>query len=501
MKVKKLCLPVLVMGAVFAFSGCTPKEELSPNGSAPTPPSVSVPDEPSKNGDRKTFENFSADAEKSAQTVELAKSLALGGEEPLSCKIFVCGSQYKLESVVIYATVKESGTGRALKKFVVSPRADLYFDDILGGNLPQSEGFSLSTDKIFGFDAEQNFIKRDLANALFEAAGAGSQSVKLFNLVNDEENIKVYQILVESEHGYTVNQISVEVQENGDEAVIESLANPLNYELTKISSETQPGGEYIYKASDKSYTLEKFEESDLPPVPPVEQDTYVGTFENLIDKHFEEMENLLNESYYPKFVDAIKKKILLVTDDSKFEGKEWKFNVDENNNINRITLITYYNKNNNAKIILVYSATLDNAINLETLKDKDLSNTFEQASSNLKFKQEYAFNFDPTIQEEKKELTDAIFEKVGVEDTGARRYIVDRGSSVADSTLKEARHFQVVEINNSRIVEFYVRIKDPNNKNPSYIDQLNSGNYKVNSFGTKEYEIGGKPFVKTGGAE
>ena len=497
MKVKKLCLPVLVMGAVFAFSGCTPKEELSPNGSAPTPPSVSVPDEPSKNGDRKTFENFSADAEKSAQTVELAKSLALGGEEPLSCKIFVCGSQYKLNSVIIYATVKESGTGRALKKFVVSPRADLYFDDILGGNLPQSEGFSLSSDIIFGFDAEQNFIKQDLANALFEAAGAGSQSVKLFNLVNDEENIKDYQILVESEHGWTVNQISVEVQENGDEAVIESLANPLNYELTEISSETQPGGEYTFKASDKSYTLEKFEESDLPPAPPVEQDSYVGTFENLIDKHFEEMENFLNESYYQKFVDAIKKNNLLVTDESKFEGKEWSFGVDENNNINKINFTTYYNRSNTSKLILVYSATLDNAINLETVKDNELLNTFEQASS--KFKQEYSIPINPTIQEEKKELTDAIFEKVGVEDTGARRYIVDKGHTISDSTLKESNEFQVVEVNNLKIVEYYVRIKDAST-DKGFIEQLNNGNYRE-YVEMKEYEIGGKPFVKTGGAE
>ena len=75
MKFKKLCLPVLVMGAVFAFSGCTPKEELSPNGSAPTPPSVSVPDEPSKNGDRKTFENFSADAEKARKRLNLQRAL------------------------------------------------------------------------------------------------------------------------------------------------------------------------------------------------------------------------------------------------------------------------------------------------------------------------------------------------------------------------------------------------------------------------------------------
>lgn len=498
MKVKKLCLPVLVMGAVFAFSGCTPKEELSPNGPEPTPPSVSEPEDPSET-DRKTFENFSADAEKSAQMVELAKSLALGGGEPLSCKIFVCGSQYKLESVVIYATVKESGTGRALKKFVVSPRADLYFDDILGGNLPQSEGFSLSSDIIFGFDAEQNFIKKDLANALFEAAGAGSQSVKLFNLVNDEENNKDYQILVESEHGYTVNQISVSVQENSDEAVIESLANPLNYELTKISSETQPGGEYAYKASDKNYTLEKFEESDLPPAPPVEQDTYVGTFENLIDKHFEEMENLLNGSHYENvLVKKIKRDFSNFIDESKLEGKEWIFDVDENNSINKINFFTYYNTSDVDKLLLVYSASFDIPLNLNTIKDKDFKSTFEQNLSSLIYKQEYRLSFNSSIQEEKKELTDAIFEKVGVEDTGATRYIVDKNSGL-DDDLREMHSFQVVEINNSRIVECTVAIKDPA-KNTSYIDQLDNGNYKVTS-NLKEYEIGGKPFVKTGGAE
>ena len=422
----------------------------------------------------------------------------MGGEEPLSCKIFVCGSQYKLESVVIYATVKESGTGRALKKFVVSPRADLYFDDILGGNLPQSEGFSLSSDIIFGFDAEQNFIKKDLANALFEAAGAGSQSVKLFNFVNDEENIKVYQILVESEHGWTVNQISVSVQENGDEAVIESLANPLNYELTKISSENQPGGEYAYKASDKNYTLEKFEESDLPPAPPVEQDSYVGTFENLIDKHFEEMENLLNESYYPKFVDFIMSSNLTISNNNKFEGKEWKFNVDENNNIDKITLITYYNKSNTSKMILVYSATLDNAINLETVKDKELLNTFEQSISNIKFNKVYTLTFNPNIQKENGELTNAIFDKMGVEETNGQRYIVDKNSGL-DDDLREVHFFQVVEISNSKIKECTVAIKDPG-ANEDYIDQLNKGNFKITS-NMKEYEIGGKPFVKNGGAE
>lgn len=500
MKVKKLCLPVLVMGAVFAFSGCTPKEELSPNGSAPTPPSVSVPDEPSKNGDRKTFENFSADAEKSAQTVELAKSLALGGEEPLSCKIFVCGSQYMLNSVIIYATVKESGTGRALKKFVVSPRADLYFDDILGGNLPQSEGFSLSSDIIFGFDAEQNFIKQDLANALFEAAGAGSQSVKLFNLVNDEENIKVYQILVESEHGYTVNQISVEVQENGDEAVIESLANK-NYKLTDDHVENLPSGKYTNKVADKNYTLEKFEESDLPPAPPVEQDTYVGTFENLIDKHFEEMENLLNEDHYENvLVKKIMKDFNNRLDKNNFESKEWFFKVDENNNIDKIYFITYYNSGGINKMLIVYTGTFDTPLNLEITKDKEFNNTFETKLNELNYQKLYSLNFNPTIQEEEKELTDAIFDKLGVEDTGARRYIVDKGHTVSDSTLKESNEFQVVEVNNSRIVEYYVRIKDPNNKNPSYIDQLNSGNYRE-YYRMKEYELGGKPFVKTGGAE
>ena len=148
-------------------------------------------------------------------------------------------------------------------------------------------------------------------------------------------------------------------------------------------------------------------------------------------------------------------------------------------------------------MVLVYSATLDNAINLETVKDKELLNTFEQSISNIKFNKVYTLTFNPTIQKENGELTNAIFDKMGIEETYGQRYIVDKRSGL-DDDLGEMHSFKVVEINNSKIIECTVAIKDPV-KNTSYIDQLDNGNYKVTS-NMKEYELGGKPFVKNGGA-
>ncbi len=142
------------------------------------------------------------------------------------------------------------------------------------------------------------------------------------------------------------------------------------------------------------------------------------------------------------------------------EIKDWFISENTAGKITGIEFICFWKRTATSYWIRLYSLTFNAPFSKSEFVNPEQSATYvlNNATKNLV----HDINYDPTIQEVNAELTDAIFEALGVEDTGAERIIIDQGGGMGDSELKEYREFKIIEITNSIIKEFIVRIKDSN---------------------------------------
>ena len=101
----------------------------------------------------------------------------------------------------------------------------------------------------------------------------------------------------------------------------------------------------------------------------------------------------------------------------------------------------------------------------------------------------YKFNYNPTIQETRNDLTNAICDKVFGENVGVTRYIVDNGYRGTDTQLGEVRQFTVVEILEDGVKEISINIKNSAD-DTEYISKLSdTSNYRT--YDEKSYTISG----------
>ena len=107
--------------------------------------------------------------------------------------------------------------------------------------------------------------------------------------------------------------------------------------------------------------------------------------------------------------------------------------------------------------------------------------------SGAKYFTEYAFGYDPTIQEMRKVLLDAVNEKLAAEglifavDENTRSFIIRDYESTEDTTLGKTKRIVVMNLTENSYEEIAILIQEAltDNDDAKLIENLNAGKYKV----------------------
>lgn len=399
----------------------------------------------------------------------------------------------ELSEVNVVYTYKDDETNRTTKYQKVVLNSPIDLDDIVDGNavINKSE-VSISTLYEFSFDAKENSKKRDVAEALYNAVEMQTEKLKLFNLVDYSNDYKEYTLFkqnatVDGKASLTTETLRVRVADDSDEALINSLSNPSLVGYRENTPTIFDGA----NIKSTPYTLEQFKDDPTidpdKPNPPEKEDK-IGSIENLLENYSEEVEQALNENYYDEVVNKTIKNSIPRFDESKLSIGNWDFECDENNNITKVNLLSYYDTANNMKTLFVSSITLKTPISLSEMTEENISELFENSATNADYKVEYLLSYETDIQETRVELRNAIFDALGVEDTGATRFIVDQGGSIVDPKFGDARLFKVVEISNNKIEQYEISIASSTSDEGLIRNLLQNGIYMYNN---NSYDLGG----------
>ena len=177
---------------------------------------------------------------------------------------------------------------------------------------------------------------------------------------------------------------------------------------------------------------------------------------------------------------------------SKVEDEKWEV-VDEDNdgNIDTIKLRYYYNVSDTAKAYQISSVTP--AIENLTLSDLNtnspdlskLEDAFAAGRGGAAYRTEYNFSYNPTIQEERAELLDAVNKKLAADgvisavDANTQSFIRDNGSTVDSGVNGTARRIVVMNLTENGYEEVSIRIKEDQStySDEALIENLNNGDY------------------------
>ena len=178
------------------------------------------------------------------------------------------------------------------------------------------------------------------------------------------------------------------------------------------------------------------------------------------------------------------------------EVEQWEIvDSDKNGIIDCIKLHFFYD---NAIISMLYRISCVEPKTEITLQDlltenpdaEKLDEAFDLRTtlvSGAKYFTEYAFGYDPTIQEMRKVLLDAVNEKLAAEglisavDENTRSFIIRDYESTEDTTLGKTKRIVVMNLTENSYEEITILIKEAekNNDDTKLIENLNAGQYKV----------------------
>ena len=168
---------------------------------------------------------------------------------------------------------------------------------------------------------------------------------------------------------------------------------------------------------------------------------------------------------------------------------------DEDGIIDCIKLHFFYD---NAIISMLYRISCVEPKTEITLQDlltenpdaEKLDEAFDRGTpyvNGAKYSTEYAFGYDPTIQEMRKGLLNAVNEKLAAEglisavDENTRSFIIRDYESTEDTTLGKTKRIVVMNLTENSYEEITILIKEAekNNDDTKLIENLNAGNYRV----------------------
>ena len=163
---------------------------------------------------------------------------------------------------------------------------------------------------------------------------------------------------------------------------------------------------------------------------------------------------------------------------------------DEDGIIDCIKLHFFYD---NAIISTLYRISCVEPKTEITLQDLLTENPdaekLDEAFDGAKYSNEYAFGYNPTIQEMRKVLLNAVNEKLANEGIisavggNTRSFIIRDDEATEDTTLGKARRIVVMNLTENGYEEIAIIIKEAqtDNDDTKLIENLNAGKYKVTS--------------------
>ncbi len=228
---KKLAILLLAAFAAlfgaFAFSAC--------GGGDPTTPDVNNNQSGGGNQQDKdddtssiTFDDFiknHSDKAKSFYTQNLSAISA--GSQSLGQIVSIGANQNdELNTVTVARTYKSDGTKCIVDIVTVSISPAIDLDDIVDGTVENVQ-YTTQTTTVFEFDSDENLYNSDLAEVLYEKAGIESD-LKIFSEHASSYGtaVREFRLLSFSDGVYTVEKISVFVDNKSKENLMQSLENP-----------------------------------------------------------------------------------------------------------------------------------------------------------------------------------------------------------------------------------------------------------------------------------
>lgn len=458
----------LTLGSVFGFAGCNPESSSSDEGSEPP---VTQPEEPAPK-ESISFADFIKDhSDKAVKFVRDEVQPAAVSDKTVKSQSWSinANSSDELTEISIVYTYSVDKSKRAVEIAQVKLNTPVDLDEIVDGtyNLTNNS-FKIDRTTVFEFDAKANYDNQTILDALYTADDNAKSTVKVYNEVeSSDQKYRSFEILIVSDSQIDVDNIAVK-KGNGSE-------NDLLYNLSvsaghseETTSTYEIVGTNIYSTS---YTLEDIENSTPDPEEPEEPDEPVSD---------SDIAKALNDNCKEPLVNRVFLGFVDLSLDNVSNGI-WYVSKDTDGNITSAEYAFNYADADNSHYYTVGKIEFESSISAKNLQAGNLGN--------VTYSRVYRFNYNPQIQADRVDLTNAICETVFGINSDVTRFIFVKGSTT-DPSLGQIGRFDVIQVTENGIEEASIEIKF-SESDESYIEKLeNDSNYNIRS--TSSYSFVGQ---------
>ena len=147
----------------------------------------------------------------------------------------------------------------------------------------------------------------------------------------------------------------------------------------------------------------------------------------------------------------------------------------DDKNITGVNLIFNYLRTSQADHINLYKVDFGLPLTVQNIRNNELGK--------LVFTEIYSKSYNPTIQAEHTDLTNAICDKLFGEKTNAARYIINNGYTATDEQFGDASRYTVIEITDTNIREESVNIEYANTDEKLIANLADSTKYYIPVYG------------------
>ncbi len=147
----------------------------------------------------------------------------------------------------------------------------------------------------------------------------------------------------------------------------------------------------------------------------------------------------------------------------------------DDKNITGVNLIFNYLRTSQADHINLYKVDFGLPLTVQNIRNNELGK--------LVFTEIYSKSYNPTIQAEHTDLTNAICDKLFGEKTNATRYIINNGYTATDEQFGDASRYTVIEITDTNIREESVNIEYANTDEKLIANLADSTKYYIPVYG------------------
>lgn len=436
---------------IIAITACQPTDSKTPVSTPdPTPDPVDPTPPPIVVVESMTEADFLASHMDAAIKFinTYAYDEALAGKEVLAHTWSIQSTSDKnaLDKASVLYTYKTGETTRAIEMTSVDFDEDVAYIDLsktFTNAQIQTKAKAQDPTGIFEFDAKVCSENQSLADSIYSAYNTSSD-VKLFNLSEGSSNgwTKVSYLQLK-DGSFSVHQFEVRSADTMEE-LKKNVDDPYATRNHTSSSGKSLGGTKII---DSGYALEKFESAVKPDPGPGEEIEPPAVISNA------KILQVLDEQCK---VDAVKKCFTFAIDESKISNGTWYVTKDSDGNVTGAEYSFNYVREvgvNRLAYFALGKVNFTTPITTENIKDDGMKNAA--------FEEVFALSYDDTIQDSRKELTDAICKTVfrTGDDVKTTCYIVDNGTLSSDPHVQGIVHmFTVYEVSENIVREADVNI-------------------------------------------